>query len=240
MNKAEPVEKQEGHQPTNAWTHAKSLSLNTSERVQSRGEETLNSLSHGLGLIAAIVATPFLIRQAVQQGDAGFVAGASIFAATMVLLYLASTLYHALPAGHAKRVFRVIEHSAIFLLIAGTYTPFTLGVLRGAWGWTLLGLVWGLAAAGVLLKALNRMGHPVLSTGLYLLMGWLIVIAAQPLSVRIPTPGLLWLIAGGLAYTLGVIFFVLDSRLRYGHFIWHLFVLAGTICHYFAVFWYAA
>ena len=214
-------------------------SIATSKRAQSRGEEIANSLSHGFGLVAAVVATPFLIQQALRQGDAGFIIGASIFAATMVLLYLASTLYHALPVGRAKRVFRVIEHSAIFLLIAGTYTPFTLGVLRGAWGWTLFGLVWGLAMLGVLLKALNRMAHPFLSTGLYLLMGWLIVIAAQPLSARLPTSGLLWLIAGGLAYTLGVIFFALDSRLRYGHFIWHLFVMAGTTCHYFAVLWYA-
>lgn len=215
-------------------------SITTSKRTQSRGEEIANSLSHGFGLVAAVVATPFLIQQALRHGDAGFIAGASIFAATMVLLYLASTLYHALPAGRAKRVFRVIEHSAIFLLIAGTYTPFTLGVLHGAWGWTLLGLVWSLAVAGVMLKALNRMAHPILSTGLYLLMGWLIVIAAQPLSARVPVSGLLWLIAGGLAYTLGVIFFALDSRLRYGHFIWHLFVMAGTTCHYFAVLWYAA
>jgi hemolysin III len=207
---------------------------------QSLGEEVANSLSHGFGLVAAMVGTPFLILHAVRLGDARFIVGASIFAATMLLLYLASTLYHALPRGRAKRVFRVIEHSAIYLLIAGTYTPFTLGVLRGAWGWTLLGLVWGIAVAGVLLKALNRMAHPVLSTGLYLLMGWLIVIAAQPLYARVPASGLLWLIAGGLAYTLGVVFFALDSRLRYGHFIWHLFVMAGTTCHFFAVLWYAA
>jgi len=208
--------------------------------VQSRGEEFANSISHGFGLIAAVVATPFLIRHAVRHGDAWFVVGASIFATTMVLLYLASTLYHALPVGRAKRVFRVIEHSAIFLLIAGTYTPFTLGVLRGAWGWTLFGLVWSIALAGLMLKALNRMPHPIISTSLYLLMGWLIVIAAHPLSERVATSGLLWLIAGGLAYTVGVVFFAFDSRLRYGHFIWHLFVMAGTACHYFAVLWYAA
>jgi len=216
------------------------LSLAVTKREQSREEEIANSISHGLGLIAALVATPFLIRHAVRHGDAGSIVGASIFAATMVLLYLASTLYHALPTGRAKRVFRVIEHSAIFLLIAGTYTPFTLGVLRGAWGWTLLGLVWGIAVAGVTLKALNRLTHPILTTSLYLLMGWLIVIAAHPLSERVPVSGLLWLVAGGLAYTLGVVFFAFDSRLRYGHFIWHLFVMAGTACHYFAVLWYAA
>ncbi|OGU24643.1 MAG: hemolysin D [Hydrogenophilales bacterium RIFOXYD1_FULL_62_11] len=216
------------------------LSHSAPKRTQSRGEEVANSLSHGLGLVAAVVASPFLITHAARHGDTGFLVGVSIFAATMVLLYLASTLYHALPVGRAKRVFRIIEHSAIYLLIAGTYTPFTLGVLRGAWGWTLLGLVWGIAVAGVTLKALSRMTHPVLSTGLYLLMGWLIVIAAHPLSARVPVSGLLWLIAGGLAYTVGVIFFALDSRLRYGHFIWHLFVMAGTTCHYCAVLGYAA
>jgi hemolysin III len=217
-----------------------SISLAVPEREQSRGEEIANSVSHGIGLVAALVATPFLVLQAVRRGDTGFIVGASVFAATMVLLYLASTLYHALPIGKAKRVFRVIEHSAIFLLIAGTYTPFTLGVLRGAWGWTLLGLVWGLAVAGVALKAFNKMSHPIISTSLYLLMGWLILIAVNPLYARVPASGLLWLVAGGVAYTAGVAFFAADSRLRYSHFIWHLFVMAGTACHYFAVFWYAA
>ena len=215
-------------------------SLAAPRREQSRGEEIANSISHGIGLIAALAGTPFLVMYAVRHGDTGFIAGASIFAATMVLLYLSSTLYHSLPAGKAKRVFRIIEHSAIFLLIAGTYTPFTLGVLRGGWGWTLLGLVWGLALAGVILKIFDRMSHPIISTGLYLLMGWLIVIAADPMLVRVPLSGLLWLVAGGVAYTAGVAFFVTDARLRYGHFIWHLFVMAGTACHYFAVLWYSA
>lgn len=209
-------------------------------RGQSPGEEIANSVSHGIALAAALVATPFLIGDAVRRGDPGYIAGASIFAMTMVLLYLASTLYHALPAGKAKRVFRIIEHSAIFLLIAGTYTPFTLGVLRGAWGWTLLALVWAIALIGVALKAFERISHPVISTGLYLFMGWLILIAAYPMYERVPVSGLLWLVAGGLAYTAGVVFFVADTRLRYGHFIWHLFVMAGTACHYFAVLWYAA
>ena len=216
------------------------ISLEVHKREQSRGEEIANSISHGIGLVAALVATPFLIMHAIRRGDTGFIVGASIFAATMVLLYLASTLYHALPTGKAKRVFRVIEHSAIFLLIAGTYTPFTLGVLRGAWGWTLLGLVWGLAVVGVALKVFNRLFNPIVSTGLYLLMGWLILIAINPLNARVPTSGILWLVAGGVAYTTGVAFFATDSRLQYGHFIWHLFVMAGTACHYFAVLWYAA
>lgn len=210
------------------------------KREQSQQEEIANSVSHGAGLVAALAGTPFLIVRAAHHGDAGFLVGTSIFAATVLLLYLASTLYHALPTGKAKRVFRIIEHSAIFLLIAGTYTPFTLGVLRGAWGWTLFGVVWGLAAAGVALKAFFKTSHPIVSTVLYVLMGWVVVIAVDPLFARVPTAGLLWLLAGGLSYTAGVAFFATDSRLQYGHLIWHLFVMAGTVCHYFAVLWYAA
>ncbi|MGC2047337.1 MAG: hemolysin III family protein, partial [Gallionella sp.] len=181
-----------------------------------------------------------LILHAIREGEARSIVGVSIFAATMVLLYLGSTLYHALPAGKAKHVFQIIEHSAIYLLIAGTYTPFTLGVLHGAWGWSLLGLIWGFALAGVILKIFGRMSHPVISTGLFLLMGWLIVIAADPMYEHVPAIGLLLLVAGGVAYTAGVAFFVSDARLRYGHFIWHLFVMAGTVFHYFAVLWYSS
>jgi len=211
-----------------------------SMRKQTRGEEIANSISHGAGLVAAIVATPFLVLHGVHSGNSGYLVGVCIFAATMLLLYLSSTIYHGLPVGRAKHVFLIIEHSAIFFLIAGTYTPFTLGVLHGAWGWTLLALIWGLAATGATLKAFGKMTRPVITTSLYLLMGWLIVVAAHPLYVLMPAAGLLWLVAGGVAYTVGVAFFVADSRLRYGHFIWHLFVMAGTTCHYFAVFWYAA
>lgn len=210
------------------------------QRNQSQGEEIANSVSHGVGLVAALIGTPFLITQAAGHGNVGVVVGASLFSATTIFLYLASTLYHALPAGKTKRLFRVLEHSAIFLLIAGTYTPFTLGVLSGVWGWILLTTIWGLAVIGVLLKVFSRAPLPILSTSLYLLMGWLVVIAADPLIANMPTQGLLWLTAGGVSYTLGVVFFALDSRLRYGHLVWHLFVLAGTTCHYFAVLWYAA
>lgn len=209
-------------------------------REQSQGEEIANSISHGIGLAAALIGTPFLIKQAARHGDVGFVVGTSLFSATAIFLYLASTLYHALPVGKTKRVFRILEHSAIFLLIAGTYTPFTLGVLHGSWGWILLTTIWTLAAAGVVLKVFYGTSFPILSTALYLLMGWLVVIAINPLVAKVPIPGLLWLIAGGLSYTIGVIFFAIDSRLRYAHLIWHLFVLAGTTCHYFAVLWYAA
>ena len=208
-------------------------------REQSQAEEIANSISHGIGLIAALIGTPLLIIRAIQYGDAGFIVGTCIFSMTIIFLYLSSTLYHALPIGKAKRIFRIIEHSAIFLLIAGTYTPFTLGVLRGPWGWTLFGVVWGLALVGVALKIFNITIHPILSTGLYLLMGWVVVIAVDPLLARVPTAGLYLLIAGGLSYTVGVAFFATDSRMQYGHLIWHLFVIAGTVCHYLAVFKYA-
>jgi len=179
-----------------------------------------------------------LIIAAVRRGDTAGIVGASVFAATMVLLYLTSTLYHALPR-KVGRVFRILDHSAIFLLIAGTYTPFTLGALRGPWGWTLFGLVWTLACAGVVLKSVGRGGSPRLSTFLYLAMGWLALIAAKPLWLHVPTRGLLWLLAGGIAYTVGVAFFAAGERVRYSHFIWHLFVIAGTACHFVAVLWYS-
>jgi hemolysin III len=158
----------------------------------------------------------------------------------MVLLYLASTLYHAMPGGRSKRLFMKLDHGAIYLLIAGTYTPFTLGALGGAWGWSLFGVVWSLALIGITLKAFDRLSQPWLSTGLYLIMGWLIVVAAVPLFERVPLTGLLWLAGGGLAYTVGVIFFVLDARLRYSHAVWHAFVALGTGCHFVAVQNYAA
>ncbi len=210
-------------------------------REQSRKEDIANSVSHGVGLVAALLATPYLVSQAAARGEGRFIVGVSIFAASVVLLYLASTLYHGLAPSKAKHIFRLIEHSAIFFLIAGTYTPFTLGVLHGTWGWTLLALIWSLAIVGIVLKVLARMSHPIVSTGLYLLMGWLIVIAIKPLAAGgVPTSGLLLLLAGGLAYTLGVTFYALDARMHYGHLVWHLFVLTGTACHYFAILWYAA
>lgn len=209
------------------------------ERPQTLGEEIANSVSHGLALLAALAAAPVLIMAASRLHAANIV-GASVFAATMVFLYLASTLYHALPSGRAKRVFLKLDHGAIYLFIAGSYTPFALGALGGPWGWTLFGLVWAMAAFGVTLKAFDRLTHPWLSTGLYLLMGWLVLIAAVPLVERVPSTGLALLVAGGLAYTVGVVFFVLDSRLRYAHAVWHGFVAAGTGFHFFAVLRYAA
>ena len=207
-------------------------------RPQSLGEEILNAFSHAVALTAALVAAPFLIVSTIRHGNPWTITGSSIFAGTMVLLYLSSALYHVLPESKAKRVFRVLDHGAIFFLIAGTYTPFMLGVLRGSWGWTLLFLVWSLAIFGVTVKAVRGIRRPLLSTGLYLAMGWLIIIAIQPLRSQMPSPGILWLLAGGIAYTGGVAFFA-ARRVRYTHFVWHLFVIAGTTCHYFAVLWYA-
>jgi len=204
------------------------------EHSPSLGEEIANSVSHGVGLLAAVAATPVLLHSAVRHGGAARIAGASVFAAAMVLLYLTSTLYHALPRNRAKRVFQIFDHAAIFLMIAGTYTPFTLGVLRGTWGWTLFGLVWGLALGGVVLTAVGGVRYPKLSTSLYLAMGWLILVAVKPLWLRMPSEGLFWLLAGGIAYTVGVVFYA-AKRVRYCHFVWHVFVMAGTACHFIAV-----
>ena len=209
-------------------------------RQQSLGEEIANSISHGMGLLLSVAALPVLVLHGVEHQPVASVVGASVFGASAVLLYLASTLYHALPQPRLKALFQRLDHAAIYLLIAGTYTPFTLGVLRGGWGWTLFGLVWGLAALGLLLKTLAGVRFPHLSTALYLGMGWVVLIAIGPLIEHIAPMGLFWLVAGGLAYTLGVVFFVLDARWRYAHFVWHLFVLAGTSCHFVAVWRYAS
>ncbi len=213
--------------------------LAVAERRQTRGEEIANSVSHGFGLAGAIAAMPILLLTTARHGTATDVVAASVFSATMLLLYFASTIYHALPAGRAKRVLCRIDHAAIFVFIAGSYTPFTLGVLGGGWGFTLFGLVWGLAATGVVLKSLGGLDRPALSTGLYLGMGWLAVVAVVPIVERVAVGGIGWLLAGGLAYTAGVIFFANDSRWRYAHFVWHLFVVIGSACHFLAVLGYA-
>ena len=213
--------------------------LGLHERPQSLEEEIANSVSHGLGLLAAFAAFPFLVIVAHQRGDVTGIVGASVFATTMMLLYLASTLFHAFPGCRAKRVFQILDHSAIYLLIAGTYTPFTLGVLRGAWGWTLFGLVWCLAVVGTVMKALGGVRYTTISTWVCLAMGWLILIAADTAWTLVPKWGIFWLFAGGIAYTAGAVFFMAE-RIRYFHFVWHLFVVAGTACHFIAVLWYAA
>jgi len=213
--------------------------LELEERPQTLGEEIANSVSHGIGLLAALIAFPILVGSAFNRGDLAGTVGASVFATTMVLLYLASTLFHALPPNRAKRVFQILDHSAIYLLIAGTYTPFTLGVLRGVWGWTLFGLVWGLAVVGAVFKSLGGVRYTTFSTWVYLAMGWLVLIAIEPVWTLVPKWGLFWLVAGGIAYTAGTVFFMAE-RIPYFHFVWHLFVILGTVCHFIAVLCYAA
>lgn len=209
-------------------------------RAQSRSEELANSLSHGVGFLLALASMPILISVCARQGGSVGVVGATVFASTMALLYLTSALYHGLPECRAKLVFQKLDYQVIFLFIAGSYTPFALGPLHGAWGWTLFGLIWTMAWLGVLMKAFNWLTHPLWSTALYLVMGWTALIAAVPIVSLIPTGGLIWLVAGGLAYTFGVIFYLTDARLRFGHLVWHLFVMTGTVCHFFAVLWTAA
>jgi hemolysin III len=191
-----------------------------------------------MALAVAAFAIPTLIASAMKQREAAGIVGAIVFSGTVVLLYFTSTLYHALPASRAKGLFRLLDHGSIYLLIAGTYTPFMLGVLRGHWGWVLLGMIWGLALIGLTLKAMTGVRYEKLSTGLYLLMGWLVVLAIKPLWLAMPAWGLFWLVAGGIAYTLGVVFYVAD-HVRYNHFRWHLFVIMGTACHFIAVLKYA-
>jgi len=204
-------------------------------RAQSSREEIANSVSHGIGLVAAVFAFPVLVLGSIGQGTAASVVGASIFATTMVLLYLTSTLYHALPDGRVRELFLKLDHGAIYLFIAGSYTPFALRTDQGASGWLLFYLVWLMAIGGVLLKAFDRIRHPVLSTGMYVVMGWVVLMAAYPLAVSMTASGIHWLVAGGVAYTAGVVFFAADARLRYSHCVWHLFVMAGTACHFVAV-----
>ena len=205
------------------------------ERPQSLGEEIANSVTHGVGLLLSVAGLAFLVVTAVATGDSWRVTAASVYGATLVLLYATSTLYHALPGRRVKAVFQRLDHAAIYLLIAGTYTPFVLGPLRGGWGWSLFGVVWALAVLGIVLKSVFGIRLAVLSTVVYLVMGWLAVIAAGPLVAHVPAAGLQWLVAGGVLYTLGVAFFAWDQRVRYSHAVWHLFVLAGSVAHFCAV-----
>lgn len=198
--------------------------------------ERFNSTTHLTGLLLAVAGSAVLIVQAARLGDAWQIVSASIFAATMMLLYGASTAYHSVR-GAAKRVLVKFDHCAIYLLIAGTYTPFTLVTLRGAWGWALFGTVWGLAVVGIL-KELILGRDRIPSVPLYIAMGWLAVIAAVPLFQQLPGWGLAWLVAGGLLYTTGIVFYANDERWRHAHGVWHLFVLGGTACHYFTVLYF--
>ena len=197
-------------------------------------EEIANAITHGIGLLLSIAGFVVLLVLAALRGTAWHIVACSIYGATLICLYAASTLYHAVISPRVKRALRIFDHSAIYLLISGTYTPFLLVSLRGPWGWSLFGVIWGLALVGVLFKFWFVERFAILSTAVYIAMGWLVVIAAKPVITHLPLTAIIWLLAGGLAYTGGVIFFA-AKRIPYSHAIWHLFVLAGSICHYFAV-----
>jgi hemolysin III len=200
-------------------------------------EEIAHAVTHGLGALLSACGLVALVVLASLRGDAWHVIGCAVYGTTLVLLYAASTLYHAIPSPRAKSMFQRLDHAAIFLLIAGTYTPFTLVSLRGAWGWTLLSLVWGLALLGIVLQASRATRSTRLSVPLHLVMGWLVVIAIEPLARSVHADGLALLLAGGIAYTLGVVFFAW-RRLPFNHAVWHVFVMAGSACHFSCVIGY--
>ena len=203
-------------------------------RTVSTGEEIANAITHGIGALLAVAALVVLIVMAAIHGSVWHIVSFSIFGATLVLLYFASTLYHSLTHAKAKRVFHKFDHISIYVLIAGTYTPFCLTALRGWIGWTVLGVVWSCAILGAVLKAISVGKRIKLSTVLYILMGWVILVAIQPLYKAMPFNGFLFLIAGGISYTIGTIFFI-RNQVKYNHSVWHVFVLGGSVLHFFAV-----
>ena len=200
--------------------------------------ERLNTVSHFFGAALALAGLVILVVQASAQGDPWKIVSFSVYGVTLAVLYFFSTLYHAMSSGNAKAILQKIDHSAIYLLIAGTYTPFTLVTLRGTWGWSIFGIIWGLAIIGILQDILVTGKRRILSVVIYLLMGWIVIIAIRPLIRVLPIAGFVLMVAGGLFYTVGVIFYALDKKIPHGHGIFHFFVLAGSICHYFAVFLY--
>ncbi len=201
---------------------------------QSLGEEIANSVTHGTGVGLSIAALVILVVFAARQSDTWKVVSFSIYGATLITLYLASTLYHAFPQPKVKRFFRVMDHCSIFLLIAGTYTPVMIGVMRGAWGWTMFGVIWVLAVAGINLKIFALGKLKKLSLVIYVLMGWLVVIAIQPLLKHVKPSFMIWMAIGGLCYTLGLVFYAM-KKMPYHHTVWHIFVLGGSICHFFGM-----
>ena len=199
----------------------------------SAADELASAITHGLGVVLSVAAGAVLITLAVLTGDPWTITGASVFVGTLVLVYTSSTLYHAIPYESAKAKLKTLDHCAIFGLIAGTYTPFLIGGLRGPWGWWLFGIIWALAAAGIVFKLFFTGRFKVVSTLIYVAMGWLVVVATGPLRAELPGSTLAWLVAGGLAYTAGTIFYL--ARFRFAHAVWHGFVLAGSVCHFAAV-----
>jgi hemolysin III len=215
----------------------KNLTARPQDAHYSFGEEIANAVTHGIGATLAVAGLAILTYFAGRNGDIWHVTSCAVFGGTLVLLYTVSTLYHSLPQPRAKTVMKLLDHSAIFLLIAGTYTPFTLVSLRGPWGWTLFGIVWGIALVGIGFESSLLRGWTIISLALYIAMGWTIAIAFKPLLDNVETGGLVLLLLGGLAYTLGSVFYIW-RQLPYHHAIWHIFVLAGSVLHFFAVFFY--
>lgn len=216
---------------------AKDLVEEMVEDLYSVGEEIANALTHGAGVLLAVVALTLMIIMSVEHSDAARVISSIIYGSSLILLYSASTLYHSVQSPRIKRLFQLFDHCAIYILIAGTYTPFMLISLKGTWGYSLLIAVWSLTIFGIIFKAKFHDKYPKVSLFTYLAMGWLCVLVGGEMLTKIPTGGLLFLLAGGLAYTFGTIFFVLD-RIPFNHAIWHLFVLGGSICHFFAIYHY--
>lgn len=203
------------------------------------GEEVANAVTHGVGIVAAVAGGAVLITLAAIFGDAWHVTGAAVYVTALILLFTASTLYHAIPHPRAKAPLKVFDHCAIYLLIAGTYTPFTLVGLRGGWGWALFGTIWSLAAAGIIFKLFFTGRFRFVSTAIYVAMGWMVLVAAGPLVQSVPEASVYWLVVGGVLYTAGTVFYHYE-RIPYFHSIWHLFVLAGAVSHFVAVFYQVA
>ena len=215
----------------------KNLTAKTSESSYTLGEEIANGVTHGIGAILALTGLIYLVYYSVIFGNSWHIVSCTVYGATLVLLYTISTLYHSIPSPRVKSVMRILDHSSIFLLIAGTYTPFMLVSLNGPWGWSLFSVIWGLALFGIVFQAALQKSLVAISVALYILMGWAVVVAVKPLLAAIPTNGFLLLLFGGLAYTFGTLFYI-NKQLRFHHAIWHLFVIAGSAFHFFAVFFY--
>lgn len=208
-------------------------------KIQMRGEEIANSITHGIATLLSIAGLVILVVVSAAAGSAWAVTSLSIFGATLIILYLASTLYHSITHDSTKRFLKFLDHSSIYLLIAGSYTPVTLVILRGPWGWSLFGLIWGMALMGVIINAFAWNRFKILSVLSYLIMGWLVVVAIKPLTQTCPKGLILWLLIGGLSYTLGTVFYSW-KKLPYQHAIWHLFVLGGSAAHFFGMLFYIA
>ncbi len=202
---------------------------------QTKREEIANAVTHCIGILLGIAALSLLVVFASLKGDPWKIVSFSLYGASLVILYTASTIYHSVKKMHLKKFFQIVDHSSIFILIAGTYTPFVLVNMRGPWGWSLFGIIWGLALCGIIIKSLVGTGGDKLSTAVYLAMGWLIVIAFHKMIFSIPLMGIIWLLIGGVCYSAGAVFFLLEKRIPFSHPLWHLFVLAGSITHFFGI-----